>query len=122
MSLTAAATQRISESSSVLVASSNPGFRQRILGRLREHLPAGLNLAEEAAGGADALAQLEVRPCKFMLLDTRLADLDAFEILPLLLAQDPRMEVLLLDSEADLPVCPGQASNTQALRRICQLF
>jgi DNA-binding NtrC family response regulator len=110
------------ERSSVLVASSNAGFRKRILMRLHDQLPAGASTNEEAAGGADALAWLEVRRCKFMLLDMRLADLDAIEILPMMRAQDPSMEVLMLDSEADLPVCPGQSSGNPALRRICEIF
>ncbi len=119
--MSTAATRQITDFSSILVASSNALFRQRVLNRLRQQLPPE-SAAQEAEGGADALAQLEVRCCSVVLLDTRLSDLDAFEILPMMRAQDPSMEVLLLDSEAEAPVCPGQTSTTPVLRRICEIF
>ena len=105
----------------VLVASSNAKFRQRVVMRLREEFSTALD-AEEAEGGADALARMEVLPCSFVLLDTRMADLDPLEIAGLIRATTPRVEVLMFDSESAQPLCPGQSMQDPALRRISEIL
>jgi DNA-binding NtrC family response regulator len=112
---------QMQEQPAVLVASSNAGFRQRVVMRLRQEFTTGLD-AEEAEGGADALARVEMAPCSFVLLDTRLADLDPLEIAGLIRATSPRVEVLMFDSESSHPLCPGQAVHDPALRRISEIL
>src|SRR5580658_157105 len=114
------ATQR-QEQPAVLVASSNAGFRQRVVTRLRQEFSTALD-AEEAEGGADALARMEVLPCSFVLLDTRMPDLDPLEIAGLIRATTPKVEVLMFDSESAQPLCPGQLTQDPALRRICKIL
>ncbi len=117
MPLTAAQT-KLQDNPAVLVASSNAGFRQRIMMRLRQEFSA----AEEAEGGADALARMEMLRCNFVLLDTRLADLDPLEIAGLIRATTPQVEVLMFDSESAQPLCPGQTAQDPSLRRICEIL
>jgi DNA-binding NtrC family response regulator len=120
MPLTATQIQ-LQEHPAVLVACSNAGFRKRIMMRLRQEFSS----AEEAEGGADALARMEILPCNFVLLDTRLADLDPLEIAGLIRATTPQVEVLMFDSESAQPLCPGQSSQAAhdpSLRRICEIL
>src|ERR1039458_8710044 len=112
---------QMQEQPAVLVASSNAGFRQRIVMRLRQEFATALD-AEEAVGGADALARMEVLPCSFVLLDTRLADLDPLEIAGMIRASTPKVEVLMFDSESAQPLCPGQLTHDPAMQRICEIL
>jgi DNA-binding NtrC family response regulator len=112
---------QMQEQPAVLVASSNAGFRQRVVTRLRQEFSTALD-AEEAEGGADALARMEVLPCSFVLLDTRMADLDPLEIAGLIRATAPKVEVLMFDSESAQPLCPGQLTQDPALLRICEIL
>jgi DNA-binding NtrC family response regulator len=52
-----------------------------------------------ARGGADALAKLESSECDVLLLDRRLPDLDADELIATIREQFPRVEVVELDSK-----------------------
>ncbi len=115
-----AATQ-MQEQPAVLVASSNAGFRQRIVMRLRQEFTTGLD-TEEAEGGADALARIEMLECSFVLLDMRMADLDPLEIAGLIRASAPKIEVLMFDSESAQSLCPGQFTRDPAMRRICEIL
>jgi DNA-binding NtrC family response regulator len=81
---------------STIVASSDPVFRQQIL----QQLAARSCPAEEACGGAEALALLERGKCRTLLLDRCLPDLEVNELVGTVRARHPDVEVLVLDSQA----------------------
>lgn len=86
----------IVEGAGVMVASSNEGFRRRILA----HIGTSFGPVTEALGGADALAKLDEEPCRYLVLDRHLADLNADELEAMLRGAHPGLEVILLDSES----------------------
>ncbi|MGH9518601.1 MAG: sigma-54 dependent transcriptional regulator, partial [Terriglobales bacterium] len=61
----------------------------------------------EAAGGADALQQLELERCSGLVLDRRLPDLDAGELAGMAALQYPELEIAILDPEAVAEVGPA---------------
>jgi DNA-binding NtrC family response regulator len=79
----------------MIVASPNRFFRQRILRQLADRNWS----ADEARGGAEALALLEGGKYRTLLLDRSLPDLDPNELVVMVRARHPHVEVLLLDSE-----------------------
>jgi DNA-binding NtrC family response regulator len=87
----------------VIVASSNSGLRRQIV---QELLLSRISAAE-ALGGADALGKLESSECQLLLLDRRLPDLDAEELLQIIHRRFPGIDVLMLD-EAGHPAVPSQ--------------
>jgi DNA-binding NtrC family response regulator len=90
-----AGTQSAIRNSRVLVASSNESFR-----RLWAAKPGYESVEmEEAAGGADALAKLESENWGEVLLDRRLHDLDADEVLRIIHARHPHLLVRVVDSD-----------------------
>ncbi len=97
----------------VIVASSNAGLRRQIL----QNLTLSRVAAAEAMGGADALGKLENSECQLLLLDRRLPDLDAEELLQIIHRRFPGIDVLLLD-EAGNPLLPSEWRSASA----CQLF
>jgi CheY-like chemotaxis protein len=80
---------------STIVASPDSRFRKRVL----QQLAARNCLAEEAGGGAEALALIEEGACRALLLDQFLPDLDAGELVTMIRARHPQVEVLVLDSQ-----------------------
>ena len=88
---------------SAVVASPDPHFRRRVLGQLTERRW----LAEEACGGAEALALVEEGDQHALLLDRRLLDLDVNEVVDLVRGRYPHMEVFVLDSETGRPAPTG---------------
>jgi len=78
-----------------IVASANPHFRQRVL----RQLATPENSVEEACGGAQALALLEERECRTLWVDRTLPDLDVNELVGIVHARHPRVEVVVLDSK-----------------------
>src|ERR1017187_1556947 len=81
---------------STVVASPSSVFRQRVLQRL-----AARNCcAEEACGGAEALALVEEGACRTLLLDQFLPDLDVAELVAIIRARHPQVEIQVLDSQA----------------------
>jgi len=82
--------------SSTIVASPNSTFRQQVL----QQLAARDCRAEEACGGAEALALVEDGKCGTLLLDRTLPDLDSAELVEIIRTRHPQVEVLVLDSEA----------------------
>ena len=95
----------------VIVASSNSGLRQQIL----QSLSLSRIVAAEAFGGADALGKLENSECQLLLLDRKLPDLDAEELLEIIHQRFPGIDVLLLD-EAGRPALPAEWRSANALR------
>jgi DNA-binding NtrC family response regulator len=94
----------------VIVASSNSGLRRQVM----QDLLLSRITAAEAFGGADALGKLESSECQLLLLDRRLPDLDAEELLQIIHHRFPGIDVLLLD-EAGHPAVPQQWRSPGAL-------
>jgi len=86
----------ISEVGKVLIASANARWREQLLMGLED----SSGRVYEASGGADALSQLEQGEWQMLYLDRRVPDLDAEELISLVRARFPRIEVVLLDSGA----------------------
>ncbi len=79
----------------VLVASSDPLVRQRIL-----NVPGYIGAERmEASGGAHALAKLKEIACDAVLLDRNLADLDAQEVAAIIHRQYPEIAIAWIDDE-----------------------
>ncbi len=101
--MTSVAQSFYSPDPAVIVASSNPGLRKQII----QNLLLSRISAAEALGGADALGKLESSECQLLLLDRKLPDLDADELLQIIHARFPGIDVLLLDDTGN-PACPSQ--------------
>jgi DNA-binding NtrC family response regulator len=80
-----------------VVASPNSLFRKMVL----QELAARNCCAEEVSGGAEALAMVEDGTCRKLLIDRNLPDLDAEELVALIRARHPHIEVTMIDSQAD---------------------
>jgi len=77
----------------VMVVSGNASLRRRVAEQV-----AGLRcLVVEAAGGADALAQIESHPPEAMLMDSWLPDLEACEFAAEVRLRYPELDLLALD-------------------------
>ncbi len=83
--------------SSAIVASADKELRQRILTRLR----AQRWTVEEAMGGAEALSLVEEGVVGALLLDRWLPDLEVSELVEIVKARHPQVQVLLLGSEVE---------------------
>ncbi len=79
----------------VLVASSRPEFRERLVELVQSHRSA----AEEVEGGAAVLARLESGEAGAVLLDGALPDLDAAEVAGLVRQRHPRVGVLVVQDD-----------------------
>jgi len=97
---------------STIVASPDALFRQRVL----QQLAARNCAAEEACGGAEALALLAEGHCRTLLLDQILPDLEVGELVAMIRARHPQVEILVLDSQgekgargSDLDLCPDSS-------------
>ena len=55
--------------------------------------------AQEAGGGAEALALLEEGACQALLLDQSLPDLDADELVAMIRTRHPQVEIVFLDAQ-----------------------
>src|ERR1700690_2697094 len=81
--------------SRILVASSNPQVRKRVMGD-----PEYFGVERmEAYGGAHALAKLKEMPCDGVLLDRNLADLDATELAAMIRREYPTISVSWIEGE-----------------------
>jgi len=87
----------------VIVASANAAVRQQLLHKFNS----SQIKAAEAFGGADAIGKLEATECRLLLLDGKLPDLAAEEVLQTINARFPGIDVLLLD-ETGQPLIPGE--------------
>ena len=83
--------------SSAIVASADKELRKRILRRLR----AQRWTVEEAMGGAEALSLVEDGVVGALLLDRWLPDLEVSELVEIVKARHPQVQVLLLGSEVE---------------------
>jgi DNA-binding NtrC family response regulator len=88
--------------SRVLVVSSNPAFRTLWASKPGREWTE----VKEAAGGADALAQLESENWEEVLLDRRLHDLDVGEVIRVIHARHPHLAIHLIDSEGGRDISP----------------
>lgn len=112
-----AAAVALPSSSGVLVASPSIRVRDQYVRKLGGHGP-----VETASGGAEALVRLETGRWHMLLLDRRLPDLDADELVGIVARRFPGIRVVLVDSdsvEADsavksLPPWPAALPQTSA--------
>ena len=94
--MASSALERIAlEMSRVLVISPNDEFRAKVANRDASDSC----VVDEATGGAAALAQTDECAYATALLDRRLVDLDAEEVLAALQARQPNIRVIFVDSE-----------------------
>jgi DNA-binding NtrC family response regulator len=107
--MTTAAQSHYSPDPAVIVASGNAAIRQRIL----ETFHSSRIQAAEACGGADAIGKLESSECRLLLLDGKLPDLDAGDLMRTIHSRFPGIDVLLLD-EAGQPLIPHEWRSTDA--------
>ncbi len=103
----------ISQNPGVLIASSNPFLRRRII----DNLPLNWRPVEEALGGAEALGKLEASDCRMLLLDRQLPDLNPEELAAMVRLRYPGVEVRTIDGDiTNLPtawqVDPGNLQGT----------
>ena len=87
-------------SANIIVASANEGFRSRIVDLLRSSHWS----AEEALGGAEALARVEEGRCQLLLLDSWLPDLDVTEVSGIVKKRYPEIGVSVLDADTGAPL------------------
>src|SRR5258708_19156330 len=95
----------------VLIASSNEEFRRQWVGNPQFDAAD----IEEAAGGSDALAELESQGWSEVLLDRRLHDLDVGEVISIIRSRHPHLLVRLVDSDLNLggsQDCPAKVDDT----------
>lgn len=86
-----------------VVASPNPHFRQQIL----QTLVSRSWLAEEARGGAEALAKVDGGGWQALVLDRWLPDLDVDELVDMVKARHPQVGIFIMDSETGRPTLVG---------------
>jgi DNA-binding NtrC family response regulator len=80
-----------------IVVSPDSLLRKRVL----QQLAARNCVAEEACGGAEALALIAEGACRTLLLDQFLPDLDVEELVAMIHARYPQVEVRVLDSQGE---------------------
>jgi DNA-binding NtrC family response regulator len=107
--MTTAAHSYCTPEPAVIVASGNAAIRQRIL----ETFQSSRIRAAEACGGADAIGKLESSECRLLLLDGKLPDLDTDDLMRIVHARFPGIDVLLLD-DAGQPLLPPVWRSTDA--------
>ena len=98
--------------SSAIVASADKELRERTLRRLRAQ---GWTV-EEAMGGAEALSLVEGGAVRALLLDRWLPDLEVSELVEIVKARHPQVQVLLLDSEIEERSLRERLAQPEALR------
>jgi DNA-binding NtrC family response regulator len=81
----------------VVLASADAGFRAR----LSQQLTAMRWQVREAAGGAEAMAQLEAQGAEAMVLDSMLPDLEVGEFANQMRSRHPVMDLLRVDAGVD---------------------
>ncbi len=89
-----------------LIASPSSILREQVLNRLNGRC----RPVQQVAGGADALAKLEVGDWQLLFLDRRVPDLDTEELIAIIQRRFPGIQVVLLDSE-DAALASDDAGN-----------
>jgi DNA-binding NtrC family response regulator len=89
-----------------LIASPSSVLREQVLNRLNGRC----RPVQQVAGGADALAKLEVGEWQLLYLDRRVPDLDTDELIGIIQRRFPEIQVVLLDSDDAVPA-PNEAGN-----------
>ncbi|MBI1749390.1 MAG: sigma-54-dependent Fis family transcriptional regulator [Acidobacteria bacterium] len=112
------AARRAEPANSILVASSNLEFRNHVLETL--HLKSWL--AVEASSGADALAKAEAGRFEALLLDRWLPDLEFKEVAAILQIRNPKVEVLMMDSETAEPIIADGPCCSSRARELLRIF
>lgn len=107
--MTPAAQSYYTPDPAVIVASGNAAIRQRIL----ETFHSSRIQAAEARGGADAIGKLESTECRLLLLDGKLPDLDSGDLMSIIHARFPGIDVLMLD-ESGQPLMPREWRSVDA--------
>jgi DNA-binding NtrC family response regulator len=102
----------------VIVASPNEGLRRRIVERLRSSHWS----AEEALGGAEALAKIEEGKCRLLLLDAWLPDLDVTELSSIVQTRYPEITVSVVDSDTGVPLDPKARCSPSPLHEVFRLL
>ena len=82
----------------VLIVDDEPNIRRT----LRVALEAMGHAVEEASTGAEALRQAEARPFDVALVDLRLGEESGLDLLEPLLAQSPRLAVVVITAHASI--------------------
>lgn len=95
--MAAGATLASSAQGRVLVASSRADYRAHLIGKLTSKTA----FATEAGGGADALMKLESGAFHTLLLDSQIEDLDADELVGMIHARFPELNVVLMGEQTD---------------------
>jgi DNA-binding NtrC family response regulator len=99
----------------VVLASADTHFRDR----LRQQLTAMRWTVREAAGGAEAMAELQRQPAEAMVLDSALPDLEVSEFARQMRTRHPVMDLLRVDAGAEEtgPRSPRRNELLHALRQ-----
>jgi DNA-binding NtrC family response regulator len=103
-----AAAQQLTSPISLLVASANASFKASVLRRLGE----SAWKIDLASGGADALGKLERFPSRVLLLDRKLPDLDPAEVLEMVEARYPGVDVILMNSQTGEVQFPSETRSS----------
>jgi DNA-binding NtrC family response regulator len=106
------------DSVSAIIASADPALRERVVNRLQ----AANWSAEEAGGGAEALAKLDTKNYAVLLVDRWLPDLNVAEVVELARLQHPDMAVYTLDGATDLPIANGRSGQKSVPRIITDIL
>jgi DNA-binding NtrC family response regulator len=104
--MAAGATLAKSTHGRVLVASSRPEFRAHMIGKLN---PDGAT-PTEAAGGADALMKLERGGFQTLFLDSLIEDLDPDELVGMIQARFPELNVVLMGAQLENSASGAEAA------------
>jgi DNA-binding NtrC family response regulator len=92
---------------SVLVASSNAEFRQHAV----ELLSHGNWRVDVANGGAEALGKMDSSPSRLLLLDRRLPDLQPSDVVEMIEARHPGVDVVLVNTQTGQVQMPHEVTS-----------
>jgi transcriptional regulator with GAF, ATPase, and Fis domain len=93
---------------SVLIASGNCEFRQHAL----ERLSSCEWRVDVALGGAEALGKMESSPSRLLLLDRRLPDLQPSDVVEMIEARHPGVDVVLVNTQTGQVQMPSAVTNS----------